>query len=290
MKILVTGAPGFVGIHVVQYLIRNGHKVIATSRDIVKAQKQNWYLQVEYIQFDYSDLPKHLDVYQFLGSPDVLIHLAWDGLSDFQNLSHINDNLFLNYNFLRNYVNNGGNHILVTGTCLEYGLYNGELREDLISDPVCAYGIAKDSLRRMLQELNKKYSNLSFQWLRLFYMYGNGQNSGSILPQLDAAVKNKETHFNMSQGDQLRDYLHIEKVAEFISKTALQKGICGIINCCSGKPVSVRKLVEDYVEEKKYSIKLNLGYYKYPNYEALAFWGNNDKIQKILNNNIKNAK
>ncbi len=77
----------------------------------------------------------------------------------------------------------------------------------------------------------------------------------------------------MSGGEQLRDYLPVEKVAEYIVRTALQNDVTGVINCCSGKPVSVRKLIEDYLEEKKKNIRLNLGYYPYPDYEPMAFWG-----------------
>jgi dTDP-6-deoxy-L-talose 4-dehydrogenase (NAD+) len=85
----------------------------------------------------------------------------------------------------------------------------------------------------------------------------------------------------MSAGEQLRDYLPIEKVAEYISKIALQNNITGIINCCSGNPISIRKLVEDYIKIKNYNINLNLGYFNYPFYEPMAFWGDNKKINLL---------
>ena len=46
----------------------------------------------------------------------------------------------------------------------------------------------------------------------------------------------------MSGGEQERDYLPIEKVAEYIVTIALQDNISGIINCCSGKPIKVKQL------------------------------------------------
>ena len=80
----------------------------------------------------------------------------------------------------------------------------------------------------------------------------------------------------------MRDYLPVEKVAEYIVKISMQDKVSGIINCCSGVPVSIRKLVEDYLEKKQKSIHLNLGYYSYPDYEPMAFWGCDKKLQIAL--------
>lgn len=126
MKILVTGSTGFVGHHVVQYLLDHNYTVIATSRDEVKAQRKDWYERVKYIPFDISNYPENINVFTYLGEPDVLIHLAWDGLPNYLNFIHIDKNLFPHYQFLKNYIESGGNHILVTGTCLEYGMTSGE--------------------------------------------------------------------------------------------------------------------------------------------------------------------
>ena len=84
----------------------------------------------------------------------------------------------------------------------------------------------------------------SFKWVRLFYMYGKGQNPNSLLSQLDKAIANGDKAFNMSGGEQVRDYLPVEKVAEYIVKVALQDKINGVINCCSGEPVSVKEFEE----------------------------------------------
>lgn len=281
MKVLVTGASGFIGNHVVQYLLLNNHEVVATSRDESKAKQKTWYDKVKYIPFDITSLSKNENLFDFFGQPDVLIHLAWDGLPNFLDTIHIDKNLFFHYEFLKNYIESGGNHIVITGTCLEYGMQSGSLDEDMIPQPDCAYAVAKDSLRRFIVELQKKHTGLVYQWVRLFYMFGEGQYSKAILPQLELAVKKGENVFNMSGGEQLRDYLHIEKVVENISKIALQDEITGIINCCNGTPISVRKFVEDFLYKKKYTIKLNLGHYPYPSYEPMAFWGSDVKLKKI---------
>ncbi len=121
--------------------------------------------------------------------------------------------------------------------------------------------------------------------MRLFYMYGEGQNPKSLLSQLDDALTNGETSFNMSGGEQLRDYLPVEKVAEYIVKISLQKKVLGVINCCSGKSISIKKLVKDYLKSKNKSIELNLGHYPYPDYEPMNFWGDTTKLMEIMKQN-----
>lgn len=128
----------------------------------------------------------------------------------------------------------------------------GCLSEDMKTAPTNYYSIAKDHLRKSLEELQKQYS-FNLKWIRLFYMYGKGQNPNSLLSQLDGALKRGDTIFNMSGGKQLRDYLPIAKVAEYIIKIALQDKADGIINCCSSRPISVKQLVEDYLKKKSFN-------------------------------------
>lgn len=286
MKILVTGATGFIGNHVIKFLLEKNFSIIAISRDLDKAKKMTWYENVKYFQFDISKSDSISNLYEYFDRPDILIHLAWSGLPNYLDLVHIEENLFHHSKFLKKYIESGGKQIVITGTCLEYGNQNGLLSEEMIPKPDCSYAIAKDNLRRYLVELQKN-NMFIFQWVRLFYMYGKGQNQKAIIPQLEAAISRGESEFKMSGGEQLRDYLPIESVAEYLSKIALQKRITGIINCSSGTPISIRKLIEDEINKNNYKINLNLGYYPYPSYEPMAFWGDNDKLSIIINGKLK---
>jgi dTDP-6-deoxy-L-talose 4-dehydrogenase (NAD+) len=160
-------------------------------------------------------------------------------------------------------------------------MQDGPLSENMETKPNNPYGLAKDTLRKFLEQLQKT-TDFEFKWVRLFYIYGKGQSPDAILSQLERALENGETSFNMSGGKQLRDYLPVEKVAKYIVKIARQNRVTGIINCGSGTPISIRKLVEDYLKEKKKSIHLNLGYYPYPEYESMAFWGDTSKLRMAL--------
>jgi hypothetical protein len=80
----------------------------------------------------------------------------------------------------------------------------------------------------------------------------------------------------------VRDYLPVETVAEYLTGIARQEKVTGIINCCSGEPVTVLKMVEDYLERTRQLITLNPGYYPYPDYEPFRFWGDTSKLKTIF--------
>lgn len=281
-KVLVTGATGFIGNYVIQQLLERHFTVIATSSEREKAKKMKWFAEVEYIPFDLSRIEPHTDYYQLFKNPDLVIHLAWEGLPNYKSSSHEKINLPRHESFLQNLIQNGLTDLTVTGTCLEYGLRNGELREDMPVFPSTPYANAKNELRKYLESIQKTNS-FSLKWIRLFYMYGAGQNPNSLLSQLDKALNENQASFNMSGGEQVRDFLPVEKVAEYIVSAALQDKIIGIINVCSGVPVTIKKIVQDYLIKKNKTITLNLGYYPYPDYEPMHFWGDNRKLNEIIN-------
>jgi dTDP-6-deoxy-L-talose 4-dehydrogenase (NAD+) len=150
----------------------------------------------------------------------------------------------------------------------------------MLTYPTNYYALAKDTLRKMLEihQLNNKFD---FKWVRLFYMHGFGQSANSLIPQLEKALFNREQIFNMSGGEQIRDYLPVTDVAQNIIKIALQSEICGIINNCSGSPKKVIDLIKEYLKDKNKNINLNLGYYPYSVHEPMVFWGNNRKLKTI---------
>jgi dTDP-6-deoxy-L-talose 4-dehydrogenase (NAD+) len=278
-RVLVTGGTGFIGKHVVNELLSRGYEVVVatTKREFTEAPRS----AVKYLLFDLSDLDEKFNYFAYFDSPDHLIHLAWEGLPDYRSSFHIEVNLPRHVAFLRNMLENGLKDLTVSGTCLEYGLQEGELDELMDTRPTTPYGQAKDKLRRIVQGWQDIYS-FTFRWVRLFYIYGAGQHYKSLLSQLDRAISAGEPVFNMSAGDQLRDFLPVESAAEFIVDIAMQDRVSGVINCCSGTPVSVRDFVVGYLARKNRSIELNLGFYPYPEYEPKRFWGSNKRLKKIV--------
>jgi nucleoside-diphosphate-sugar epimerase len=276
MKIALTGATGFIGGHLVAELMQRGHEISVLVRDPAQVNARHWP-DVHAIQFD---LAGSSNVATEVGKHDALIHLAWPGLPNYKELFHFEENLPASWRFLKACIDAGVPQVLVTGTCFEYGMRDGCLAESLESRPANSYSLAKDTLRKFLERLREKQPFI-LQWARLFYMYGPGQNPASLLAQLDRAIDKGDTVFNMSGGEQLRDYLPVEKVASGLARIAEHSGCDGITNVCSGVPISVRKLVEQRIESRNARIALNLGHYPYPSHEPMAFWGDAQKFQAL---------
>lgn len=277
MRIAVTGASGFIGRHVLNELEKEHVEIIAVTRNPNNLNDIPSMCHV--IEKDISK--PDLTDFDLFHRPDVLIHLAWNGLPNYYSLHHFEEELINHYRFLKSLIKSGLPTLVVTGTCFEYGMQSGELSEDLPPLPENPYGFAKDALRRQLEFLQGSYP-YDLTWARLFYMYGEGQPANSLYSQFQESIKQRDQTFNMSGGEQLRDYLPVEKIARLITLLAMRKTNDGIVNVCSGKPVSVRSLVESWIRVNHLDIKLNFGYYNYPNYEPMAFWGSKKRLDTIL--------
>jgi len=279
-KIAITGATGFIGKHIVNYfLMHTDNVLILLHRKNLKDKITD--SKVTYVQFDINQLPENC--FDFIGQPDLLIHLAWDDLPNYKNLSHLDTILPAHMHFLHALVQQGLKKVVVAGTCFEYGLQDGPCSETDRVLPILPYAIAKDVLRQYLEKLSEKYL-VQWTWLRYFYMIGEGQGPKTLFSLLKNALDSNHPLFKMSGGEQLRDYLSIEQIAAYTCAISLQDGQLGIVNVGSGKPVSIRNLVEEYIK-KHYShntIQLEFGHYPYPDYEPMAFWANTSKLNLLI--------
>lgn len=281
-KFLVTGASGFVGRYVVAELIQQGKEVIATSRRQLPGFEMLTG-NVKYISFDLNNFDDDTDLYRFFGKPEKMIHLAWEGLPNYESRDHLELNLPAQEKFLANLLRHGLPSLTVGGTCMEYGMQEGELSEERNARPANAYAEAKNELRIYLENL-KAELDFTLTWIRMFYLYGKGQNPKSLHSQLMAAIREGATEFDMSPGDQLRDFLPVEEMARLIVAIAKQEQVAGIINCCSGRPVTVEAFVKDILRKHEVEMKLNKGKYDYSKLEPRHFWGSTKKLETIIRN------
>ena len=139
MKIAVTGASGFLGEYVLRELSKYDHEIIAIYRKSKHKIEKFKNLKLENI-----DISKQYTIYfTKLQKPDLLIHLAWDGLPNYNSLHHFEKELPIQYNFIKTLVEEGLKSIFITGTCFEYGNKSGQLSTETNTDPINPYGFAK---------------------------------------------------------------------------------------------------------------------------------------------------
>ncbi len=277
VKVAVSGATGFVGRHVVAALERAGAEPtlwLSPASQLPEASRRHRVARI------YVHAPAR-DAFAQLGAPDALIHLAWQGLPNYGSLHHFEREAPAHYAALKALVEQGLGTLVVAGTCFEYGMQSGPLDEARPALPANAYALAKDTLRRELEQLQRERA-FALTWARLFYLYGDGQAPTALWPQLRRAAEAGAATFAMSGGEQLRDYLPVEQAAAHLVALALQRRGHGLVNVCSGQPVSVRSLVERWIAEHGWSIRPDLGRYPYPAHEPMAFWGDATKLRRCL--------
>jgi len=277
MRIAITGGTGFLGRHVIKHLNHMSVNVVAVARrigcDLPSLTNGRW------IEMDVGCISDQS--YFDLGKPDVLIHLAWEGLPQYHSPHHLDSEFPKHDSFLTRMVAQGLPRVIVAGTCFEYGMQQGSLAETMETQPMNSYAIAKDLLRQRLQQL-KSQSDFCLTWLRFFYLHGEGQPERSLYSQLHKAIQEKQPTFNMTGGTQVRDYLPVTQAARHVVDLAMLGEDNGIVNVCSGNPRTIRSIVEAWVTETRCTIQLNLGHYPYPDYEPMEFWGNNARLRSLV--------
>ena len=274
MKILVTGADGYIGRHIVNNLLDLGHEVIAVD---IHTDDINDKAEKKKLNLFTADLT---NVYTSLGSPDVCLHMAWRDGFVHNSVNHIGD-LSSHYKFLVALMEQGLKHLAVMGPMHEVGYWEGKIDENTPCNPISMYGIAKDALRRSMIAYCKSNSIL-LQWLRGFYILGDDKKNHSIFSKLLQADEQGQELFPFTTGKTKYDFINVDELVEQISKAVTQTDVTGIINCCSGNPMTLAERVENFIKDHKLKIRLNYGVFPDRPYDSPIIFGDDKKIKQIM--------
>ena len=274
-KVLVTGAAGYIGRHVVRELLNCGYSVTASDFNYKGVDERAEFSNVRLFSGD-------KDIYEQFGRPDVLIHMAWRDGFIHNSGAHMLD-LSKHMEFLMNMIDGGVKLVSVMGSMHEAGYHEGAITADTPCNPQSMYGIAKNALRQALF-LYGEGKDVVIDWLRAYYIFGDDVRGSSIFAKIVQAVEDGKKTFPFTTGKNKYDFIHIERLAEMIVAASTQTDIKGIINVCTGKPVSLAEQVEWYIKEHNYDIKLEYGAFPDRPYDSPAVWGDNSDITKIMEN------
>ena len=246
MKVLVTGANGYMGTGIVKQLLDDGIEVIATDFKLDKVDNRAVKIEEDIFQDD--------NPFDNLGKPDVLLHLAWRDGFKHNSINHIND-FPQHYAFIKKFIDRKIKKICCMGSMHEIGFYEGSINENTPTNPQSLYGISKNALRQAI-EVDTKENDILFQWIRGFYIVGNAKSGCSIFSKLAQAASEGKEYFPFTSGENQYDFLDYNDFCYQVAKVTEQDEINGIINCCSGKPVTLANRVERFIKENGYNIKL----------------------------------
>ena len=271
MRVVVTGANGYIGMHVVRALLRRNIDVIA------------WDIATDRIPPGVTCLREDLFSAKEFPECDVLLHLAWRDGFKHNAPSHALD-LSQHFSFIRRILSSTKcRHVAVMGTMHEIGYHTGMITETTPCSPTTLYAIAKHSLRQLLQNwMPTEFPEATLQWLRTFYLYGDDVHNHSVFTKILQADVNGQKTFPFVTGNNAYDFLDIYTLADMIVATISQTEIAGIIHLCSGKAVSLRERAESFIKENGLSIRLQLGVYPDRPYDSPCSYGDPTKINAIL--------
>lgn len=226
MRIIITGATGFIGTHLVSTLAKSGFELLALGRQVIGETGNKNYKYVQYVLGDV--LPE--EVLNF--EPEVLVNLAWDGIPDFSKemcLKNLNDQV----SFLSQLKKlTSLKKIIVAGTCMEYGNKTGKCRESEKNPPHNYFSWVKQSLSDYCTFFCKE-NYIKMVWFRVFYVYGFGQRPGSLIPSLIESFKNGDTP-KLNNPSAANDYVYIDDLVEAFVLAIKNSEAEGIFNIGSG--------------------------------------------------------
>ncbi|MDC0417214.1 NAD(P)-dependent oxidoreductase [Candidatus Pelagibacter sp.] len=278
MKVAIIGATSFIGQNLIKYFLKKKITIVCTFNKNLKIKKK--ITNVVWKKLDLSKNKKNY--FKYLGSPDVLINLSWPNIPNYTTKNHLKTSYYQK-RLNKNLIFNGLNNIIFLGTCFEYGDKKGSISERSRANPKIPYSIAKLKVLKNLIKLKKNYK-FKLSWLRPFYVYGNNKKRETLYTIIND-LKKVGGKLKLD-GSLIRDFVPLEFLCKTIVKIALMNKDFGIINVCTGKGVSIKDFIKKNIKNKKNLKKINMNGKASLNFEPKKFWGNPNKLKKILN--IKN--
>lgn len=241
MKILLTGATGFIGSNIAKSLLKRGDVVYATHRTNSIFEKCILFKDnINWINTDISGWKDQIKSIQV----EQLIHVAWEGIE----AEHRNnwDIQIRNFWLSKEYFDLAKDcdiiKVIALGSQAEYGAYSFPVNETTLPVPYDAYGALKTLTANYLRNLFEN-TNTSWYWIRIFSVFGEGENSNWLLPTVISKLLKNES-IPLTSCEQEYNYLYIEDfLKQFLAIVQCNQNKSGIYNLCNAKTISLKDLL-----------------------------------------------
>jgi nucleoside-diphosphate-sugar epimerase len=256
MNVIITGAFGFLGSHVVKQCISFGFNPIVLERALSKREVLNDlnFISIKYNNLDDDALIETIKQYK----PQSFIHIAWKGVDNSTRNyeEQITYNLPFSLQTIKFANNIGCKQWLGIGSLSEYGTITEKVNEKHLPVPLTIYAKAKLATCWASSALCQLY-NLKWSWIRVGSIYGPGDADHWLIPYIiNSLLNNIPPHLTPSE--QVWDYLYVTDAANAIL-SIVQKQAEGIYNLGSGIEIKIKEVAEIIAEKLNSSVKPILG-------------------------------
>lgn len=281
-KIVVTGATGFIGVHIIEKLLDNDYEVYAVvrpnSRNIKRLPNHR---NLKCLEIDICDI-KELTT-EIREPVEAFYHLAWEGtrVPHRDNKELQKRNYYGAIGAMETAIELQAKYFIGSGSQAEYGKFNGKVDESYPCNPVTEYGKAKYKAYCKLFQMAKQ-ADMKFIWTRIFSVYGMHDCSQTLIMScIDKMQKNQTVQ--MTEGVQYWDYIYIDDLTEAFVMFLKVNCKDGVYNIASGKARHLKEYVEEIKEILKSKSIIEYGAVPYEKDGSRNFQPVVKKIEEALN-------
>lgn len=281
--IWVTGASGFLGANIVEFLLKHNYNVVATIRSQTDFWRCNEFLQhpnFNVVNIDNGEFEQQLKKY----SPSILIHSAWAGVAlqgrDDWNVQF--ENIQFTYKMLSLAHKVKVQKIITLGSQAEYGLFNGRIDEQFLCNPNSAYGAAKVAAYQITKQFCTQHQ-IEYCWLRLFAMFGKKEDSTWLMSSVINNILNHK-EINLTACQQRYDYVDMNFLMYCLHQVVQAKNKSGVYNVGSNTAIMLKNMVALVAQKlSDYTPQVNFGALAYRPNQVMHMEGDSTKFYTTFN-------
>ena len=278
-RILITGATGFLGVHIAEMLIANGYEVFATKRTTSNLDNCISFVdKIEWIDIENINWEKVLAEI----SPEIIIHSMWIGV-DAMNRDDWKQqiqNITLTENLLSAAAKASVKKIIGLGSQAEYGNFSKKISENAKLIPTSAYGVIKNTCADMTRVYCES-NEIKWYWLRLFPLFGEKESSKWLIPSVIRSIQTQKS-MDFTAGEQRYAYLYVKDFAQTILTLIKSSGASGVYNISSSNPQPLKNIITEIRDILNPSFQLNFGALPYRNGQSMHIEGDVSKFEKMI--------